>query len=66
MAAGLKTAALWAAIVLGVGLLLWLLAPVLAPFAIAAVLAYVLNPSVNLVCRVGGGLLGLWFAVLLV
>ena len=66
MTAGFKTAALWAAVVLGVGLLLWLLAPVLAPFAIAAVLAYVLNPSVNLVCRVGGGLLGRWFAVLLV
>ena len=66
MAAGFKFAAWWAAAVLGVGLSLWLLAPVLAPFAIAAVLAYVLNPSVNLVCRAGGRLVGRWFAVLLV
>ncbi len=66
MAAGVKSAALWAAAVLGLGILLWLLAPVLAPFATAAVLAYVLNPSVNLVCRAGGGLVGRWFAVLVV
>ena len=66
MAAGFKSAVWWAAAMLGMGLLLWLLAPVLAPFAIAAVLAYVLNPSVNLVCRAGGRLVGRWFAVLLV
>ena len=66
MAAGFKSAALWVAAAVGLATLLWLLAPVLAPFAMAAVLAYVLNPSVNLLCRVGGGLVGRWFAVLVV
>ena len=66
MAASFKSAALSVAGLSAVGLVLWLLAPVLAPFAMAAVLAYVLNPSVNLLCRLGGGLLGRWFAVLVV
>jgi predicted PurR-regulated permease PerM len=37
----------WAALVLGVGALFWLLAPVLAPFVIGAVLAYALHPAVE-------------------
>ncbi len=66
MAASFKSAAVSVAGLSALGLLLWLLAPVLAPFAMAAVLAYVLNPSVNLLCRLGSGLLGRWFAVLVV
>ena len=38
----------WSAIAAGVLLLLWLLAPVLTPFVVAAVLAYVLHPLVEL------------------
>ena len=66
MSAGFKSFAWWVAAALGLATLLWLLAPVLAPFAMAAVLAYVLNPSVNLLCRAGGGVLGRWLAVLVV
>ena len=42
-----KSAAAWAAIVALCVLTLWLLAPVLAPFAVAAVLAYALTPLVD-------------------
>ena len=42
-----KSTALWVAALLGLAVTVWLLAPVLAPFATAAVLAYVLNPLVN-------------------
>lgn len=61
-----KSTAMWAAALLGVVVAVWLLAPVLAPFAMAAVLAYVLNPSVNALARVCGGTPGRWFAVLVV
>ena len=37
----------WAAIALAAVLLLWLLAPVLTPFVVAAVLAYALHPAVE-------------------
>ena len=37
----------WAAIAIAATLLLWLLAPVLTPFIIAAVLAYALHPAVE-------------------
>ena len=42
-----KSAAAWAAIVALCVLTLWLLAPVLAPFVVAAVLAYALTPLVD-------------------
>ena len=55
---------------IGVGLLLvlvfWLLAPVLAPFMVAAVLAYVLNPLVLKLEGVSGGRLNHLLAVVLV
>lgn len=41
----------WGAIALVTGLLLWLLAPVLTPFVIAAVLAYALYPAVEALAR---------------
>jgi predicted PurR-regulated permease PerM len=37
----------WAALALAAALLLWLLAPVLTPFIVAAVLAYALHPAVE-------------------
>ncbi len=42
-----KQATAWAAIALALGVVLWLLAPVLTPFVVAAVLAYALTPVVN-------------------
>jgi len=41
----------WLALALLVGLALWLLAPVLTPFIVAAVLAYVLHPMVERLAR---------------
>ena len=41
----------WLALALLAGLLLWLLAPVLTPFLVAAVLAYVLHPMVERLAR---------------
>ena len=41
----------WLALALVVGLALWLLAPVLTPFIVAAVLAYVLHPTVERLAR---------------
>jgi predicted PurR-regulated permease PerM len=46
-----KTAAAWSAIALLAALLLWLLAPVLTPFVVAAVLAYALAPVVDKLAR---------------
>ena len=60
-----KSTALWVAALLGLAVTVWLLAPVLAPFATAAVLAYVLNPLVNALSRVFGAR-GRWLAVLVV
>ena len=37
----------WSAIIALAGLLLWVLSPVLMPFVVAAVLAYVLSPLVK-------------------
>ena len=66
MGPNFRSNALWAGVALGLGMLLWLLAPVLAPFATAAVLAYVLNPSVNALTRFCGERVGRWFSVLVV
>jgi predicted PurR-regulated permease PerM len=46
-----KTAAAWCAIALLVALTVWLLAPVLTPFVVAAVLAYALSPVVDQLAR---------------
>ncbi len=46
----------WLALATGAVLLLWLLAPVLTPFLAAAVLAYVLQPAVDRLCRPRGWL----------
>jgi predicted PurR-regulated permease PerM len=42
-----KSALAWSAVALALVLALWLLAPVLTPFVVAAVLAYALTPLVN-------------------
>ena len=47
-------------------LVLWLLGPVLMPFVVAAVLAYVLSPMVRCLQRVFGGRLPRLVAVVLV
>src|SRR5262249_60260679 len=39
-------AMIWFAIALVVGILLWLLSPVLTPFLLGAILAYILHPGV--------------------
>jgi len=61
-----KTTAAWAAIALGIALLVWLLGPVLIPFLVAAVLAYALTPLVDKLDRLWGGKLPRLLAVLLV
>ena len=43
----------WAAIAATLGLVLWFLRPVLAPFVIASVVAYALTPLVNWLVRAG-------------
>lgn len=43
----------WGAAVLLLATVVWLLAPVLAPFVVAAVLAYVLHPMVERLARIG-------------
>ena len=45
------------------GLLLWVLSPVLMPFLVAAVLAYVLSPVVKCLMRITGGTLPALLAV---
>ena len=50
-----KAAAAWSLIALAVALVVWLLAPVLTPFIVAAVLAYALTPLVNRLDRMGRG-----------
>ena len=50
-----KAAAAWSLIALAVALVVWLLAPVLTPFIVAAVLAYALTPLVNWLDRRGRG-----------
>jgi predicted PurR-regulated permease PerM len=46
-----RLALAWAAVIVLVGALLWLLAPVLTPFIVAAVLAYALSPAVDRLVR---------------
>jgi predicted PurR-regulated permease PerM len=61
-----KRAATWCLIAILVVLALWLLGPVLTPFAVAAVLAYALTPLVDRIDRLGGGRMPRVLAVLLV
>ncbi len=61
-----KTVAAWGAIAAALLLALWLLSPVLAPFVVAAVLAYALTPAVDWLDGVGRGRLPRVLAVLLV
>jgi predicted PurR-regulated permease PerM len=58
--------AAWCGVALLAVLVFWLLAPVLAPFVVAAVLAYVLNPLVLKLVRVSGGRVPHLLAVVLV
>ena len=44
-------ALIWVAIALGLGILLWLLSPVLTPFLLGAILAYILQPGVAWMVR---------------
>jgi predicted PurR-regulated permease PerM len=46
-----RRAVIWVAIALGVGILLWLLSPVLTPFLLGAILAYILQPGVAWMVR---------------
>jgi predicted PurR-regulated permease PerM len=46
-----RQAFVWAAIALGLGILLWLLSPVLTPFLLGAILAYILQPGVAWLVR---------------
>jgi predicted PurR-regulated permease PerM len=61
-----KSAAAWSLIAAVASLLLWLLAPVLTPFVVAAVLAYALTPLVNRLDRLGRGRVPRVLAVMLV
>ncbi len=56
----------WAGLTAMAGLVLWLLGPVLMPFVVAAVLAYVLSPLVRGLQRAGGGRLPRLVAVVVV
>jgi predicted PurR-regulated permease PerM len=46
-----RRAFIWLAIALAVGILLWLLSPVLTPFLLGAILAYILQPGVAWMTR---------------
>ncbi len=61
-----KTAAAWVAIAMLAALLVWLLGPVLTPFVVAAVLAYMLTPVVDKLDGLWGGKLPRALAVVLV
>jgi predicted PurR-regulated permease PerM len=61
-----KTFLTWSLIAAVLACMLWLLAPVLAPFVVAAVLAYALTPLVNRLDAVGRGRMPRLVAVLLV
>jgi predicted PurR-regulated permease PerM len=61
-----KTAAAWISIALGIGLLVWLLGPVLTPFVVAAVLAYALTPLVDKIDGLAGNKVPRVLAVVLV
>ena len=47
LTAAQRRSLVWCAVAVGAALLVWLLAPVLTPFVIAAVLAYALHPAVE-------------------
>jgi predicted PurR-regulated permease PerM len=61
-----KSIAAWGAIAAAFVLALWQLAPVLAPFVVAAVLAYALTPLVDWLDRLGRGRLPRVLAVIVV
>ncbi len=61
-----KKVAAWALISAVTGFILWLLAPVLTPFVVAAILAYALTPLVNAVGRLAHGRLPRFLAVLVI
>ncbi|MCZ8251988.1 MAG: AI-2E family transporter [Hylemonella sp.] len=61
-----KSALAWAAVALLLVLSLWLLGPVLMPFVVAAVLAYVLTPLVDWLDTLGRGRMPRVLAVLIV
>jgi predicted PurR-regulated permease PerM len=61
-----KSMATWGLIAAVTALVLWLLAPVLTPFVVAAVLAYALTPLVNRLDRLFGGRMPRVIAVILV
>ena len=61
-----KRLAAWALIALAFGIVFWQLKAVLAPFVVAAVMAYALNPVVNWIDHVGKGRVPRLLAVVLV
>lgn len=61
-----KSFAAWCGIGVLLSLVLWLLAPVLAPFVVAAVLAYALTPIVNWLDTAGRGRIPRLLAVVVV
>ncbi len=61
-----KRSAAWLALLLGTLAVLWLLAPVLTPFVVAAILAYALTPVVDWLNRLGRGRVPRLLAVVLV
>ncbi|MBK9443479.1 MAG: AI-2E family transporter [Comamonadaceae bacterium] len=61
-----KRASAWAAVLLGMVVVLWLLTPVLTPFVVAAILAYALTPVVDRLDHLGRGRLPRLLAVVLV
>jgi predicted PurR-regulated permease PerM len=61
-----KRAAAWMLIAVLAGLALWLLGPVITPFAVASVLAYALTPLVDRLDALGSGYMPRVLAVILV
>ncbi|MBK1684420.1 AI-2E family transporter [Rhodoferax fermentans] len=61
-----KRAAAWLSLLAGIVLLSWLLAPVLTPFVVAAILAYALTPVVDWLDDLGRGRIPRLLAVVLV
>lgn len=61
-----KRAVSWFALLLGLIVVLWLLAPVLTPFVVAAILAYALTPVVDWLDNLGRGRIARLLAVVVV
>lgn len=61
-----KRASAWFGLLLGTVAVLWLLAPVLTPFVVAAILAYALTPVVDWLDNLGRGRIPRLLAVVLV